>query len=152
MTNHVKMLVDCDPGHDDAFALIVASQFADVIGVTTVAGNAPLSLTTKNARVVLDLCGCGAPLHSGAARPLVAEPIHAAYVHGESGLEGAVLPAPSRPADGIDAVHFIIDTVRTNPDLWLVPTARSPILRWPCVPHPIWPSASLASRSWVAGA
>ena len=76
--------MDCDPGHDDAFALIVASKFADVLGVTTVAGNAPLSLTTKNARIILDLCGSNALLHSGASRPLVAEPIHAAYIHGES--------------------------------------------------------------------
>ena len=56
--------MDCDPGHDDAFALIVASKFADVLGVTTVAGNAPLSLTTKNARIVLDLCGSSVPLQT----------------------------------------------------------------------------------------
>ena len=116
----MKVLIDCDPGHDDAFAIIVASQFSEIIGVTTVSGNAPLTLTTKNARVVLDLCGSRAPLHSGAARPLVAEPIHAAYIHGESGIDGAVLPEPSRPADGTDAVHFLIDTVRSTPDLWLV--------------------------------
>ena len=53
-------------------------------------------------------------------RSLVAEPIHAAYIHGESGIDGAVLPEPSRPADGTDAVHFIIDTIRSTPDLWLV--------------------------------
>ena len=118
----VKVLMDCDPGHDDAFALIVASKFADVLGVTTVAGNAPLSLTTKNARIILDLCGSNAPLHSGASRPLVAEPIHAAYIHGESGMDGAKFPDPSRPADGTKAVFFIIDTVRANPGVWLVPT------------------------------
>jgi inosine-uridine nucleoside N-ribohydrolase len=122
MTAKIKVLMDCDPGHDDAFALIVATKFADVIGVTTVAGNAPLSLTTKNARIILDLCGSNAPLHSGAGRPLVAEPIHAAYIHGESGMDGANLPEPSRPADGTNAVYFIIDTVRANPGLWLVPT------------------------------
>ena len=114
--------MDCDPGHDDAFALIVASKFADVLGVTTVAGNAPLSLTTKNARIILDLCGSNAQLHSGASRPLVAEPIHAAYIHGESGMDGAKFPEPSRPADGTNAVFFIIDTVRANPGVWLVPT------------------------------
>ncbi|GBL20513.1 uncharacterized protein C1683.06c [Acidimicrobiaceae bacterium] len=122
MAAKIKVLIDCDPGHDDAFALIVASKFAEVIGVTTVAGNAPLSLTTKNARIILDLCGSRAPLHSGASRPLVAEPIHAAYIHGESGMDGANLPEPSRPADGTNAVYFIIDTVRANPGLWLVPT------------------------------
>ena len=118
----IKVLLDCDPGHDDAFAIIVASKFADVVGVTTVAGNAPLSLTTKNARIILDLCGSGVPLHSGAGRPLVAEPIHAAYIHGESGMDGANFAEPSRPADGTNAVYFIIDTVRANPGVWLVPT------------------------------
>ena len=122
MATRVKVLLDCDPGHDDAFAIIVASKFAEVLGVTTVAGNAPLELTTKNARIVLDLCGSISPLHSGAGRPLVAEPIHAAYIHGESGMDGADFSAPSRPADGTDAVHFIIDTARANPGVWLVPT------------------------------
>mgnify|MGYP006207899141 CR=1 FL=1 len=122
MATQVKVLMDCDPGHDDAFALIVASKFAEVLGVTTVAGNAPLSLTTKNARIILDICGSNVPLHSGASRPLVAEPIHAAYIHGESGMDGANFAEPSRPADGTDAVHFIIDTARANPGLWLVPT------------------------------
>ncbi|MGA1612090.1 MAG: nucleoside hydrolase, partial [Ilumatobacteraceae bacterium] len=103
----MKVLLDCDPGHDDAFAIIVASKFAEVLGVTTVAGNAPLELTTKNARVILDLCGASKmQLHSGASRPLVAEPIHSDYIHGESGMDGADFSAPSRPADGTDAVHF----------------------------------------------
>ena len=123
MSTRLKVLMDCDPGHDDAFALIVASKFADIIGVTTVAGNAPLSLTTKNARVILDICGASnVQLHSGAGRPLVAEPIHAAYIHGESGMDGANFAEPSRGVDGTDAVHFIVDTVRANPGVWLVPT------------------------------
>ena len=123
MAGKVKVLLDCDPGHDDAFAIIVASKFAEVLGVTTVAGNAPLELTTKNARVILDLCGASKmQLHSGASRPLVAEPIHAAYIHGDSGMDGADFSAPSRPADGTDAVHFIIEKVRANPGVWLVPT------------------------------
>jgi len=123
MVAKLKVLLDCDPGHDDAFAIIVASKFADVLGVTTVAGNAPLALTTKNAQVILDICGASAtPLHSGAARPLVAEPIHAAYIHGESGMDGANFAPPSRTPDGKDAVHFIIDTARANPGVWLVPT------------------------------
>ena len=101
MATQVKVLMDCDSGHDDAFALIVASKFAEVLGVTTVAGNAPLSWTTKNARIILDICGSNVSLHSGASRPLVAEPIHASYIHGESGMDGANFAEPSRPADGI---------------------------------------------------
>jgi len=117
-----KVILDCDPGHDDAFALIVAARFVDLVGVTTVAGNAALELTTRNARIILDLCGSRAPLHSGAARPLVQPPVFADYVHGKSGMDGAVLPEPSRPADSDRAIDFIIDTVRANEGLWLVPT------------------------------
>ncbi|MEY3744709.1 MAG: hypothetical protein RLZ48_387 [Actinomycetota bacterium] len=115
------MILDCDPGHDDAVALVVASRFADLVGVTTVAGNAPLAHTTRNARIVLDLVGSDVPLHSGAQRPLVAPPRHAQNVHGENGLAGAVLPEPSRPADSQDAVGFLIDMCRSTEGLWLVP-------------------------------
>ena len=83
----ISMIIDCDPGHDDAMALVVAARHANVLGVTTVAGNAPISATTRNARIVLDMIGSSAPLHQGAHRPLVAPPRHASYVHGESGLD-----------------------------------------------------------------
>lgn len=122
MTPPIGMIVDCDPGHDDAIALLVAAKFADLVGVTTVAGNAPITATTRNARIVLDLIGSTVPLHSGAHRPLVAPPRHAEYVHGASGLDGADLPEPSNPADSADAVGFIIDTCRATEGLWLVPT------------------------------
>ena len=117
-----KVILDCDPGHDDAFALIVAAKFVDLLGVTTVAGNASLELTTRNARIILDLCGSSAPLHSGANRPLVQPPVFADYVHGKSGMDGAELPEPSRPADSTHAIDFIIDTVRSTDGVWLVPT------------------------------
>jgi inosine-uridine nucleoside N-ribohydrolase len=117
-----NIILDCDPGHDDAFALIVAAKFCNVLGVTTVAGNAPLELTTRNARIILDICGSTAPLHSGADKPLVQPPVFADYVHGKSGMDGAELPEPSRPADSTQAIDFIIDTVRSRDDVWLVPT------------------------------
>lgn len=116
------MIVDCDPGHDDAVALIVAARHAELLGVTTVAGNAPITSTTRNARIILDMIGSTAPLHQGAERPLVAPPRHAEYVHGESGLDGAELPEPSGPADSTDAVEFIIETCRRTEGVWLVPT------------------------------
>ncbi|MFM9132512.1 MAG: nucleoside hydrolase [Actinomycetota bacterium] len=121
MAGRPRMIIDCDPGHDDAIALVVAGCFADLVGVTTVAGNAPVTHTTRNARIMLDLIGSAAPLHRGAERPLVAPPRHAPEVHGESGLDGAVLPAPSRPEDSRDAVGYIIDTCRAEEGLWLVP-------------------------------
>jgi inosine-uridine nucleoside N-ribohydrolase len=117
-----RILLDCDPGHDDAVAILVAAEFADLVGITTVAGNAPLDRTTYNACVMRDLLGLAAPVHSGAVRPLLAEPHPAAFVHGESGLDGADLPVPARGADSDDAVGFVIDTCRASEGTWLVPT------------------------------
>lgn len=117
-----KILIDCDPGHDDAVAIILAAHAADLIGITTVHGNASLERTTMNARIVRDLLDLDVPVHSGAARPLVVEPKFAAFVHGESGLDGADLPPPTRPLDGMDAARFIVDTVRASDEpIWLVP-------------------------------
>lgn len=116
-----RILLDCDPGHDDAVAIIAVARHADLVGITTVAGNAPLERTTHNARVMRDLLGLDVPVHSGSPRPLVAEPSFGAFVHGESGLDGADLPDPTTPLDGVDAVSFIIDTCRTTDDVWLVP-------------------------------
>ncbi|MHB1130152.1 MAG: nucleoside hydrolase [Ilumatobacteraceae bacterium] len=122
MTTPVPMIIDCDPGHDDAIALVVAARHANVLGVTTVAGNAPVTATTRNAQIILDLIGSRVEVHQGAERPLVAEARHAAYVHGESGMDGANLPEPSREPVSKDAVGFIIDTCRKNEGTWLVPT------------------------------
>jgi len=118
----VPVVVDCDPGHDDAIALVVAARHTELLGVTTVAGNAPIERTTRNALVILDLLGHDAPVHQGAARPLLATPVHAGYVHGESGLDGADLPEPGRTVAGEDAVAFIVETARAREGLWLVPT------------------------------
>ena len=121
-TARLPIIVDCDPGHDDAIALIMAARHTDLLGITTVAGNAPLSATTRNALIVRELLGIDVPVHTGAERPLVAEPKHADYVHGESGMDGADLPEPARPADSADAVGFIIETCRATEGVWLVPT------------------------------
>jgi len=118
----LRILLDCDPGHDDVVAIIAAAHYAELVGITTVAGNAPLDRTTYNACVMRDMLGLSAPVHAGAARPLIAEPHPAAFVHGESGLDGADLPAPSHGADGDDAVGYIIDTCRAEEGIWLVPT------------------------------
>ncbi|MGD9703638.1 MAG: nucleoside hydrolase [Acidimicrobiia bacterium] len=121
-TERPRIILDCDPGHDDAIAIIVASAHTDLLGVTTVAGNAPLERTTRNALIVLDLIGrADVPMHSGAERPLVAPARHADHIHGESGLDGATLPSPSRPPTSADAVEFIVDTCRATEGVWLVP-------------------------------
>ena len=116
-----SIVLDCDPGHDDVVAIIVAAHTTDLLGITTVAGNAPLDRTTYNACVMRDAMRLDTTVHSGAERPLVAEPKFAGYVHGESGLDGAELPTPDHGADSTDAVGFIIDTCRANDDVWLVP-------------------------------
>ena len=69
-----SIILDCDPGHDDAVAIVVAARHTDLLGITTVAGNAPLERTTYNARVMRELLGLDVEVHSGAERPLVAEP------------------------------------------------------------------------------
>lgn len=116
-----KLIVDCDPGHDDAVALILAHAVGEVLGVTTVSGNAPLAAVTRNALAVLESIGADTPVHAGAAKPLVAEPRHAAAVHGATGLDGARLPDPRTAVASDDAVSFIIDTVRAVDGVWLVP-------------------------------
>jgi inosine-uridine nucleoside N-ribohydrolase len=118
----VPILLDCDPGHDDVVAIMVAARFGRLLGITTVAGNAPLDKTTYNACVVRDMVRLGVPVHSGAVRPVLAEPHPADFVHGASGLDGADLPPPDRGPDGTDAVGFIVETCRANPGLRVVAT------------------------------
>jgi inosine-uridine nucleoside N-ribohydrolase len=117
-----RIILDCDPGHDDVIAIVVASAHAELVGVTTVAGNASLDHTTYNACVMRDTLDLGCGVHSGADRPLVAPPRFAAFVHGVSGLDGAALPEPQAGPDSADAVAFIVDSCRTEEGLWLVPT------------------------------
>jgi inosine-uridine nucleoside N-ribohydrolase len=93
----IPVLMDCDPGHDDAMALLLAlaSPELDVLGVTTVHGNQTLAKTTANALRVLEFAGFGeVPVAAGADRPLVRAPVLGAHVHGETGLDGPDLPPP----------------------------------------------------------
>jgi inosine-uridine nucleoside N-ribohydrolase len=122
----VPVLIDCDPGHDDAMALLLAlaSPELDLLGVTTVYGNQTLEKTTANAIRILELVGRGdVAVAAGADRPLVRERFVAAYVHGESGLDGPVLAAPeARPVDQ-HAVDFIAERVLTAAQpVTLIPT------------------------------
>jgi len=105
-----KILLDCDPGHDDAIALLLAlaSPELELVGVTTVAGNQTVEKTTANAIRVLELAGRGdVPVAAGAGRPLVREPYVAAYVHGETGLDGPELPPPAAQPRSEHAVDFL---------------------------------------------
>jgi inosine-uridine nucleoside N-ribohydrolase len=106
------ILLDCDPGHDDAIALLLAlaSTEVELLGVTTVAGNQTLDKTTANAIRVLELVGRGdVPVAAGSPRPLVREPFVASYVHGETGLDGPDLPPPEgRPVEA-HAIDFLAE-------------------------------------------
>lgn len=109
-----RILIDCDPGHDDAIALLLAlaSPEVEVVGVTTVAGNQTLEKTTANAIRVLDFIGRDdIPVAAGANAPLLREPFVAAYVHGETGLDGPDLPPPQRTPLEQHAVDFLAERV-----------------------------------------
>jgi purine nucleosidase len=109
-----KIIIDCDPGHDDAIALMLAhgSPEIDLLAVTTVAGNQTLAKVTHNARVVATVAGMrDVPIAAGSDRPMVREPRTAPSIHGETGLDGPVLPDPQVPLDPRPAVDLIIETV-----------------------------------------
>jgi len=108
------ILLDCDPGHDDAIALLLAlgSNELELRGVTTVAGNQTLEKTTANAIRVLELAGRGEiPVAAGADRPLVRDPRVAADVHGETGLDGPDLPPPQADPSPEHAVDFLAERI-----------------------------------------
>jgi purine nucleosidase len=113
-----RIILDCDPGIDDALAIAFAHGHPgiDLVGITTVAGNVGLARTTANAMAVCEYIGAaGTPVTAGCAGPLLRPALDARQVHGESGLGGAILPAPAAsPAPG-HAIDYIIETVRTAP-------------------------------------
>ncbi len=109
-TSPIPFILDCDPGHDDALAIMLATASPEVelLGVTTVAGNTLMENATRNALIVLDMVNrTDTPVHSGSARPLVRELRTAASMHGDGGLDGPVPASPSRPANSTDALGFI---------------------------------------------
>ena len=121
-----RVLIDCDPGHDDAIALLLAlaSPELELLGITTVGGNQTLEKTTANAIRILEFVRrTEIPVAAGADRPLVRDPYFAAYVHGDTGLDGPDLP-PARGAPvERHAVDFLADTIReASGDVTLVPT------------------------------
>ena len=115
-----RMLLDCDPGLDDAVAILTAAHYGDLVGITTVSGNVGLDHTTRNALAVAELAGLDVPVHRGAARPLVAPAQDAARVHGPTGLGDAVLPEPARSAGPGSAADFISEKARAVDGLHLV--------------------------------
>ncbi|MGR3396009.1 MULTISPECIES: nucleoside hydrolase [Paracoccaceae] len=111
-----KIIIDTDPGQDDAVAILLAlaSPELEVLGLTAVAGNVPLDLTQRNARQVVELAGRDTPVYAGCAAPIARPLVTAEHVHGKTGLDGITLPDPSLPLQEQDGVDFIIDTLRNN--------------------------------------
>ena len=123
-----KIILDCDPGHDDAVALLLAhgSPEIDLLAVTTVVGNQTLEKVTRNALAIARVANItGIPFAAGCDRPLVRTIENAPDIHGESGMDGPVLPEPTLELDPRHAVDLIIDTVMSHEPgtVTLVPTA-----------------------------
>jgi len=121
------IVLDCDPGHDDAIAMMLAHAHPaiELAAVTTVGGNQTLDKVTRNALAVATICGmCGVPIAAGASHPLVRPVRVAPDIHGESGMDGPALPEPAVALDLRHGVDVIIDMLRTRPpgSVTLVPT------------------------------
>ncbi|MFZ5709759.1 MAG: nucleoside hydrolase [Pseudomonadota bacterium] len=113
-----RIIIDTDPGQDDAVAILLAfaSPELDVAGITCVAGNVPLALTARNARVICELAGRSrTPVFAGCDRPMRRPLVTAEHVHGKTGLDGIALPDPAMPLEPRHAVDFLIDTLRAEP-------------------------------------
>ena len=113
-----KIIIDTDPGQDDAVAILLALGSPDeleVLGITAVAGNVPLALTQKNARIICELAGRpDVKVYAGCDAPLKRKLVTAEHVHGKTGLDGPVLTDPVMPLQPGHAVDFIIDTLRAE--------------------------------------
>ncbi|MEM9579557.1 MAG: nucleoside hydrolase [Pseudomonadota bacterium] len=113
------IIIDTDPGQDDAAAILLALGSPDqinLLGITCVAGNVPLDLTARNARIVCELAGrSDVPVYAGCDVPLRRKLVTAEHVHGKTGLDGPDLPEPQMPLQEKHAVEFLIDTLREKP-------------------------------------
>jgi purine nucleosidase len=123
-----KIIIDCDPGQDDAVALLLAMASPDeleILAVTTVAGNVPLDLTQRNARMICDIADRrDVPVFAGCDRPLELDPITAEYIHGDTGIDGIDVFEPETPLQPEHAVDFISEALAAaDPgSVTLVPT------------------------------
>ncbi|WP_375227926.1 nucleoside hydrolase [Roseobacter sp. S98] len=115
-----RIIIDTDPGQDDAVAILLAlgsPEEIDVLGITCVAGNVPLELTSRNARMICELAERpDVPVYAGCDRPLGRDLVTAEHVHGKTGLDGPELPDPEMPLQAQHAVDYIIETLRSEPE------------------------------------
>lgn len=123
MNNRKKVILDCDPGHDDAFAIMLAVQHLDVLGITTIGGNCTLENVTKNALKILEVLDRkDIPVFAGHSCPTTVSLVTAPQFHGETGLDGPILPEPTIKASDKHAVDFIVETIMNTDDVILIAT------------------------------
>ncbi|WP_424950253.1 nucleoside hydrolase [Deinococcus sp.] len=158
------VILDGDPGHDDAVNILLshASPELEVLGVTTTFGNVGLDKTTRNALTTLALIGSQTPVYAGADRPLLVPRLSAESVHGQTGLDGPLLPSATREAEILHAALFIIREVRVRPgEVTLLPTGPLTNLALalrlapdiaPQVRQIIWMGGSLDVGNWTPAA
>jgi purine nucleosidase len=119
MSEPRRIIIDTDPGQDDAVAILLALASPaelDVVGISAVAGNVPLELTERNVRKICELAGRpDVPVYAGCSRPMVRDLVTAEYVHGPTGLDGADLPEPTMPLQSTHGVDFVVDAVMSAP-------------------------------------
>ena len=115
-----SIIIDCDPGQDDAIALLLAMSSPDeldVLGITAVAGNVPLELTERNARQLRDIGKrSDIPVFAGCSRPMQRDLVTAEHVHGVTGIDGIDIVEPELPLEDLHAVDFIVETLRAADD------------------------------------
>lgn len=119
-----KIILDCDPGHDDAIAIMLAARHPaiDLLGITIVAGNQTLNKTLVNGLNVCQKLDINVPIHAGMPKPIMREQIVADNIHGESGLDGPIFASLVRKAESKHAIQYIIDTLmNSDGDITLVP-------------------------------
>lgn len=116
------IILDCDPGHDDAAAIVVAARYTRLRAITTVGGNAPLSQTTHNALLMTQLFDIDCPVAAGEADPLRGVAQHAPSIHGLSGLDGPEQPEVTRTVVDMHAVELMLETIEQHPGAWIVAT------------------------------
>lgn len=134
-----KIILDCDPGCDDLFAIFTAARWCDLVAITTVAGNVGIEHTTKNALAALTVANLDVPVHRGEARPYVGEPRDAADVHGESGLGAVTMPTSMADTAGDDAVQALLDLTAAG-DVNVVAVGPFTNIARAVEKDPTWPS------------
>ncbi len=125
-----RIIIDTDPGQDDAVAILfaLASPEIEVLGITAVAGNVPLPLTAENARKICELAGrTDIPVFAGCDRPLTRTLVTAEHVHGKTGLDGANLPSPRMALQDMHGVDFLAETVMAEPSGTVTLVALGPL-------------------------